>query len=426
MHRYIVLLIVLVAACAPQSPTKAPHAAAKEPPLSAYVLPDAQYVLHLRSAALRELGIRKTLEQAAATLAPDAVAPLADIGKQCGIGWESVDELMLSGRLEDDDLLGVATVRDPTAMLQCLKKGAELKDDNVAVVRGTRLFVGSRKRVAEAVKHPPNRAGAQDVITRLEGDDESLCRLYVVTPPNSEARAVSLALGADEGELTITASIDLPSTEAADRLANMLRGVIEGARGYTRASTHAVEAQRLARLLRHIEVSRRVGARVTVDLDVVGGTDRQIQAFEGFIGFSRTTASIIRRQNSAQVARTNVVALAQRIAAHAEANRRGFYKLPTLPDAAPPTPAQLPSEGMDTSATDWSHPTWRALSFVIEGRVDHRYAVELSRDRRTATVHATADLDGDGVSSHLELAVRISMQGKVTIDDQVTASDELE
>ena len=86
------------------------------------MLPDAEYVLQLRADGLRELGIRRALEQAAVALAPQAVEPLAEVADTCSLGWDGFDELIVSGSLEDDDVLAVVVTRQPSEMLRCLMK----------------------------------------------------------------------------------------------------------------------------------------------------------------------------------------------------------------------------------------------------------------------------------------------------------------
>jgi hypothetical protein len=404
------------------------------------MLPDAKMVIHLRTAALRELPLRRSLEEAAARIAPEAVASFAEVGKDCGLGWAEVDELVMSGDTAEHDILLVASMREPEQLVRCLAKredngktaelwglpGAELDGDEVAVAKGNRLLAGSRRRVREAVEGPPARAGANDVAVRLDGSDESLFRMYVVTP-DSGYQATALAIDGDDTELDLTISVDLASTEAADRTVNSLRGIIDGTRSYVRTAEATTNIKALGRLLKRVEVSRRVGGRVSMNLDAVGTAEQQAEAFTGFLDFAKTSADIMRRQDSARIARINVMAIAERLAAHADHDRRGFFKVPTFPDAVPPTPSTMPVATLvGTTAADWSHPTWRALTFAIEGAVDRSYTIELSPDKRIATVRARGDLDGDGKLALHEISVRIDFKGKVTIDPEIRTENELE
>jgi hypothetical protein len=73
------------------------------------------------------------------------------------------------------------------------------------------------------------------------------------------------------------------------------------------------------------------------------------------------------------------------------------------------------------TARDWSHRTWRALEFAPEDELHYAYEIAISRDRRTATIRATGDLDGDGTPSVLELGVRVRFDGQVVVDPEVAA-----
>ena len=57
---------------------------------------------------------------------------------------------------------------------------------------------------------------------------------------------------------------------------------------------------------------------------------------------------------------------------------------------------------------------------------DRSYAIELSPDKRIATVRARGDLDGDGKLALHEISVRIDFKGKVTIDPEIRVEHELE
>jgi hypothetical protein len=219
----------------------------------------------------------------------------------------------------------------------------------------------------------------------------------------------------------------MPTTEEADYIADFLAGVMIGARRYLQDAAADQATDRLASAVRHADVRRRVGGRVSVELDLVGRPEPQADAFRGFVQLATGTLATMRKRARANEARARVIDIAQRLAAHAEANRRGHFRLPTLPESAPAVPATVPAGAPTPVATaDWSHPTWQALAFHLEGAAHHSYSIELSRDRRVATVRAVADLDGDGATSRLELSVRISARGEVKIDPELHAENELD
>jgi hypothetical protein len=158
----------------------------------------------------------------------------------------------------------------------------------------------------------------------------------------------------------------------------------------------------------------------------MGSPDELALTFGALLGLVQGTANMYDRKVHEDVARAHLVSIAQGLAAHAESNRKGVGKVPTLPDSAPPTPAEVPKgEPQPTSGADWAHPTWRAVGFAPAGEVRYRYEVEVARDKKSATVRAVGDLDGDGDRTTLTIGVRIKGSA-VEIDAEVTTDNGLE
>ena len=65
--------------------------------------------------------------------------------------------------------------------------------------------------------------------------------------------------------------------------------------------------------------------------------------------------------------------------------------------------------GPPAHITDWTDPTWQALSFSI--RDPHYYSYQYDSDGTQFTARAVGDLDGDGVRSTFERAGRLDNGG---------------
>lgn len=116
--------------------------------------------------------------------------------------------------------------------------------------------------------------------------------------------------------------------------------------------------------------------------------------------------------------------IAGRVAARLDAEG----KPSALPPSAPLTPAEVPrGERVTDPPGTWDHPTWVTLDFRLE--VPHAYSfaldTEASKDEATFTARAAGDLDGDAVTSRIEVQGRYRPSG-VTELSEVSLIDELE
>jgi hypothetical protein len=418
--------------------TSASAASLQRASLEPYVLPGSKLVVHMRAGAMRDLPLFAAFEAVASKL--DA-GPLSAITR-CGLGWQDVGELVLSGDPEGNDVLLVARTDDSRAALACLRaeqdgsvkarvaglEAVESPDGEIAVARGDLLFAGTRARVEDALKGPPARAGAGDVLARLEGTPDSLCRVYIESSQGTP-RAVAFALDGDEGSLSARIGVDLSSTTEADQLSDLARLTVDKGKSDLRAAGggKSKDLRVLADILERVEIRRRAGGRVTVAMGVEGDGREVKDGLAAFVDFAQGTASVFARKAQADHARALLLDLAQRVAAYADGHRRQVTRFPSLPGSAPATPSAVPrGEPATVSESDWSHRTWRDLAFSLEGPLQYSFAVETARSGRVAIVRATGDLDGDGVVSVQEVAVRIDPRGVVSVDPNVTVRDVLE
>jgi hypothetical protein len=96
-----------------------------------------------------------------------------------------------------------------------------------------------------------------------------------------------------------------------------------------------------------------------------------------------------------------------------------------FPPSAPPVPTEVP-HASKWANPDWSHPTWRAIGFLIEMPIYYRYQIVTSPDRKHVVVRAEGDLNGDGKTSSLyEVALDIDNAGAVVVSP-LTIKDGLE
>ena len=103
----------------------------------------------------------------------------------------------------------------------------------------------------------------------------------------------------------------------------------------------------------------------------------------------------------------------------------------TLPPAVGPTPGK----GACCEAEDgrcepnpelWEHPSWKLLSFEMNGEHFYSYEYAPGADGKSFVVSAYGDLDCDGTFSTFRLAGSIGADGKVAERGEVTKQNELE
>jgi hypothetical protein len=79
-----------------------------------------------------------------------------------------------------------------------------------------------------------------------------------------------------------------------------------------------------------------------------------------------------------------------------------------FPPSAGPVPLVVP-KGVtyQSSAKDWSAPTWQAIKFQVTDPQRYQYEIVTAKDGKTCVLRARGDLDGDGVTSVFEIKMRM-------------------
>jgi hypothetical protein len=122
-------------------------------------------------------------------------------------------------------------------------------------------------------------------------------------------------------------------------------------------------------------------------------------------------------------ARDAVYKIARALADVVERERRLGQKM-RLPSSAPLVPADVPyGKTAKVTAESFSHPSWRAIGYSVEGSVHYATDFVTAPDGKTAVVRARGDIDRDGVTSLFELDVRIDRHGTVFIGPIIRERD---
>jgi hypothetical protein len=405
-------------------------------PLDVYVAPDAQFAIHLQLDELTKLPLIEELSRDKYGLG--AFESIDTLDKACGAGWwEGFDELVVSGDPEKRDVLLVGRAKSPEEILGCFNKafsggkpardfggsGVRFADGTVALSRGQLVFAGAEPRVRKAIAGPEKRVALGDVRGQLPGSADSLARVFVQVTDDDMVRNVALAIDADEDHVSAAILVQSHSTEQADQLNALLRFAVE--RGLDNALSAPRETRvLLKRMLSSVDVRRRVEQRVSVELSVVGSARKQAEDLSTMAGFAQGFVRGFRNQRRVIEAKLRLRELAERVAAYADGHRQGVLKVPSFPESAPATPGLIPAgEAVKVSRDDWSHASWRALAYAPEGETYFNFAIVVAPTKRETIVRAIGDVDGDGKPTTLEIKVRISPTGQVTIDGEVSESE---
>jgi hypothetical protein len=122
-------------------------------------------------------------------------------------------------------------------------------------------------------------------------------------------------------------------------------------------------------------------------------------------------------------ARDAVYKIARALADVVEMERKLGQPL-RFPSSAPLVPADVPyGKPVKVSAESFSHPSWRAIGYSVEGDVYYATDFVTAPDGKSVVVRARGDIDRDGVTSLFELDVRIDRRGTVFIGPIIRERD---
>ena len=95
-----------------------------------------------------------------------------------------------------------------------------------------------------------------------------------------------------------------------------------------------------------------------------------------------------------------------------------------FPSSAPLVPSDVPyGKAVRVNADSFSHPSWRAVGYSVEGMVHYATDFVTAPDGKSVVVRARGDIDRDGVTSLFELDVRIDRHGTVFIGPIIRERD---
>ena len=95
-----------------------------------------------------------------------------------------------------------------------------------------------------------------------------------------------------------------------------------------------------------------------------------------------------------------------------------------FPSSAPLVPSDVPyGKPAILTAESFSHPSWRAIGYSIDGAVNYATDFVTAPDGKSVVVRARGDIDRDGVTSLFELDVRIDRKGTVFIGPIIRERD---
>jgi hypothetical protein len=95
-----------------------------------------------------------------------------------------------------------------------------------------------------------------------------------------------------------------------------------------------------------------------------------------------------------------------------------------FPSSAPLVPLDVPyGKTTKVTAESFSHPSWRAIGYTVEGAVNYATDFVTAPDGKSVVVRARGDIDRDGVTSLFELDVRIDRHSTVFIGPIIRERD---
>jgi hypothetical protein len=428
-----------LAACA-SAPAKAPRQEAVELPAAgatvqappqerplpqtlAVLPPDADGYLFIDGARLRKSALFSVITE---SLASADVDPFLSVKTECRLDpLQLVDQLALAfrGSGTPSVVASFSLQGGPERALECLKQlGAQpLADGSLQVRPGLSatsaaglLLIGdaSAVRLAAARRGPAKTERIAALDPALERfPDAALVgagSLGSMVPESGFGDAV-LALTANDRhfllrlEAETTDSVSAKAYESAFKRASWL----SGAGGKLPAIRLDSE-----------------GRRMIFELSVAGPPAEQAERLG--VASALAVSSVRRylaRAKEAE-AKNTVTQIAKDLVDYIERLPPGARR---MPKSAPPTPKEVPrGTAVTLASSDWQHPTWRALAFEMRAPQRYSYEIVTAKNRKSAVVRASGDLDGDGVLSHLSLEVHLDAHGDPIVAESISLENELE
>lgn len=387
--------------------------------LSAYLLPRGGMHAHVRFDALSALAPDGDGLAALQQITGETLPEELDLSARCGRSTsEAIDELTAS--VDEDGVLVSArtTLRDVAARRCALALSPDAREatfagrpavrvgDLVVVASDGLVLLGSEDHVRAALERPPGDDGA-DPMEALGAPGDSLLRVYARTGEGLQAGGLMQLTPTPEG-LEMRYALFAATVADADVIDRRYRSTLTLMR-----ERHGPTLGELLPVIDRLEVRRSVGAATVVRAQVP--RTEALPALTKISEVHRRVEAGLAVWGHIERAETQLDGLAQALVAYV-AREREKKRPARFPPSVGPTPAALPpADGLAMTRHDWRHPTWVLLGHALEGRVFHRYEIQVDPYRRRATLRASSDLDGDGEPLVLQRVLTIRQDGTVEI-----------
>jgi hypothetical protein len=418
--RWLLTLVLIIAGCGAVPPRSATVGRTEGSPLTAYLLPRAGMQAHVRLGALSELEPHGNGLRVLAILTGEALPDL-DLSEPCGIETNTaIDELALS--VDSDGVLLAARtpLRDSAAHRCAMALSPEAREttfegrsavrigDLIAIAERGLVLLGSEDHVRAALDAPPGGTKA-DAMESLGAPGDAYVRVYSHSEDGLYTGGL-MQLGAAGEGLEMRYALFSKTVEDADLIDRRYRSTL----GLMRDRPESAVAK-LVPLIDRLDVRRSVGAATVVRAEIPrNGT---VEAIADMVELHRRVEIGLSLWQHFENAESQLHRIAKALVDHVARERE--HKRPArFPPSAGPTPSALPpSDGTVMTRHDWRDPTWVLLGQALEGRVFHRYELQVDPTRRRATLRASSDFDGDGEPFVIELILTIGPDGTVAVGD---------
>ncbi len=404
-------------ASTPESPPSAPVEAAF-PRTLAVVRPDSTFVLYLDGDKLHASPWFSGL--VGATSSMGGLDPFGMVEKRCGFDpAAALKSLAVAGSVDDDGptgLLAAAELTRPASdALSCIERfqpevkkarvaGHEalvLDEDNALVGVDRLLALGApRDLTGFDVERAPRSLPPFAARALAAHRNATLVAALDWSKRAMPLRTLLLVMESDQSHWSVRADIET----AAPGLARQIAAQAD-------LSKLPVKAE-LRSVLPTLHSSVR-DQRVTLELRVDGDGAAQARgigalAAVGIYGVRRYLA-----QAKEAEARNTVAQISKDLAAYYETLPPGKR---LLPPSAPLTPATVPhGHKVQTKPDDWNHGTWKAIQFEMIDPQYYSYEIVTAKDRKSAVVRATGDLNGDDIESRFSIKLQVDEHGELMV-----------
>lgn len=404
---------------APPAATVAAPRAPAFPRALAVVRADSNFFMYVDGKRLRDAAWFRAL-MGVGKLVP-GFDPVGTVQRRCGFDpRDALTDLAVAGRaqslLQFEPVFGVGLRRPADDVLACVRGFAPgaakirlrghdaLQSGRAALVGADRLIAfGSRDTLAsldldatpELLPHLVARALAAHTGATLVGAAD-------LTTRDGRLKTVLVVMESDDRHWSLRVQLDTDSPGTAQEIA----AAADPEKLDIDPSMLAIAPEL------HTSVS---GTHVAIELSVVGDDQEQARRVSGLVAIAIHSVRHYTARAKIAEARDSIGHIAQNLDVYMH---RPGHRL--LPPSAPRTPADVPrGKPTRTAYEDWQRGTWQAIEFVMDEPQFYSYEIDTAKDRKSAIIRATGDLDGDGVQSHFTLRVKLDRHGTLHVADSI-------